>query len=520
MFEEFDARTRTRIVRDASGVARIVTHGDQYVAATAATPQLAAHDYLDRFGRLLGLPQRHLKNLTAAIAHEPGDAAVEYRLLSEKRQSDLTTVAYHQTCFGLPVWEAGLSITIKHDPLRVLGARSTLHPELKVKRPPEKHLARSRAFDVDALAKSLGLAGRARHGAPLSITNQRFMVYQHNAARLGHATAQPPKRAGGLLSGAPRLPLPPVHASVRDGHHYVVNAVYFSFDFPPVRPLYWVALVEAETSSVLLLRPFIENAMGWVFHADPATLGGPNAKAGDGALNRLRRRVKLEGLAAPVKGVQALHGEKVLIADVATPKVAPPTKPAGKHFKFNARTNDFAAVNAYYNCDRVFRLVEDLGFSLADYFPGTTFPSPVDHRGHWDKRHPQGDEINAHCAGNDSGTGIDHTVFALADLANQKHPIGIACDFRIALHEILGHGVLYNHIGGPLFKFAHSAGDSFAAIINDPDFEGARPRRHVPLARRYRAAAPRSRGRRRMGLERRHCASSARPGEGLARLQE
>jgi hypothetical protein len=28
---------------------------------------------------------------------------------------------------------------------------------------------------------------------------------------------------------------------------------------------------------------------------------------------------------------------------------------------------------------------------------------------------------------------------------------------------------LYNHIGNALFKFAHSAGDSFAAILNDPD---------------------------------------------------
>ncbi len=468
MFEEFHARTRTKLVRDASGAPRILTHSDRYYASKAATPQLAAHDYLSRYAALLGLQRQHLKNLTAAIDQEPADAAVECRLLSEKRQSDLTTVAFHQTCFGLPVWEAGIAVTMKHDPLRVLGARSTLHPALKIKRPAEKHVARSRAFDHDSLAESLGLTGGKRRGAPLSISRQRLMIYQHDAARLAHATAPPPRPGSGLTSGAPRLPLRPVHASIRDGRHYVVSAVYFSFDFPPARPLHWVALVEIETSSVLLLRPFIDNVTAWVFHADPATLGGPEANAGDAALNRLRKPVALDGLAAPVDGIQSLSGSNVVLADVATPKVVPPTRPAGKHFKFNARTNEFAAVNAYYNCDRIFRLVEDLGFPLADYFPGTTFPNRVDHRGHYDKKHPQGDEINAHCAGTADGSGIDHTVFALADLGNQKQPIGIACDFRIALHEILGHGVLYNHIGGPRFKFAHSAGDSFAAIINDP----------------------------------------------------
>ena len=156
------------------------------------------------------------------------------------------------------------------------------------------------------------------------------------------------------------------------------------------------------------------------------------------------------------------------VADVITPVVAPPTRPAGSNFEFSARTDDFAAVNAYYNCDRVFRLVEDLGFPVASYFPGTTFPSPVDHRGHYDKKRPQGDEINAHCAGDPVGTGIGYTTFSLADTGNLAKPIGIACDWRIVLHELLGHGVLYNHIGGPRFRFAHSAGDSFAAIINDP----------------------------------------------------
>jgi hypothetical protein len=490
MFEEFDARSQTKIVRDADGVARMLSHADRYVASAAPTPQLAAHDYLSRYGRLLGLPQQHLRNLSAPIGQEPAAAGVEYRFLIEKRQSDLTTVAFHQTCFGLAVWEAGLSVTMKHDPLRVVGARSTLHAALKVKRPSAKHIASAKTLDAETLAGTLGLSSRARRGAPLDITSQSFMIYRHDAAKLSHATARPPKRDSALQSGAPRLPLPPVHSSIRDGRHYVVSAVHFSFDFPPVRPLHWVALVEAETSSVLLLRPFVDNVTGLVFRADPATLGGPTANAGDAALNPWRSSVTLAGLAAPVRGVQALSGSNVMVSDVIMPVVAPPTKQAGKNFTFAARTNNFAAVNAYYNCDRVFRLVQDLGFSLADYFPGTTFPSPVDHRGHYSKTRPLGQEINAHCAASAGGTGIGYTTFSLANLDNLKKPIGIACDWRIVLHELLGHGVLYNHIGAALFKFAHSAGDSFASILNDPGSKaddrgdtfpwlvGVTPRRH------------------------------------------
>ena len=131
MFEEFDARTHTRVMRDAAGTARMLFHADRYVATTARTPQLAARDYLGRYGRAVG---------TAAAAPEKSVSAgrtttrrrrLDYRLLAEKHQFDLTTVAFHQTCFGLPVWEAGLSVTIKHNPLRVVGARSTSMQHLR-----------------------------------------------------------------------------------------------------------------------------------------------------------------------------------------------------------------------------------------------------------------------------------------------------------------------------------------------------------------------------------------------------
>ena len=468
MFEEFDARSRTKIVRDADGVARALSHANRYVATEAPTPQLAARDYLSRYGELLGLRSEQLTNLFLPTEQEPTGDDIEYRFVSEKHQFDLTTVALYQTCFGLPIWEAGVSITMKDNPLRVVGAQSTLHPDVEVKRPSAETVARLKRLDVETLANSLDLAGKALGATPLSIDSQRFMIYRYGKARRTDREAGPRDELA-FEGGGPVLPLPPVDPSIRDAQHYIVLAVYFRFDVTPFRPLHWVALMEVETLSVLFLRPFVDSVTGLVFEADPVTLaGGPTANANSSALNPLRSSVTLTGLAAPASGQQALGGSSVALSDVESPIVLPPTEPVGTNFDFCARTNNFAAVNAYYHSDRAFRLVEDLGFSIHSYFPGTTFPIAVDHRGHFSASRPQGDEINAHCVGTAGGTGILYASFSLADISDLANPIGMACDWRTVMHELFGHGILFNHIGAPRFNFSHSAGDSFAAILSDP----------------------------------------------------
>jgi zinc metalloprotease ZmpB len=468
MFEEFDTRSQTRVLRDADHVARTLSHV-RYVATDALTPQLAACDYLTRYGELLGLQEKELRHLLAPIEQEPTADEVEYRLLSEKHQFDLTTVAFYQTYFGLPVWEAGLSITMKEKPLRIICAQTTRHPDPKVKPPSAQAIARSRALDSQMLARSLGFDGEPARDTSFGIDHQRLMIYQYEPARRTRSPGQQPKDVEALQSSDPNLPLPPVHRSIRRGEHYVVSAVYFRLDAGSFRPLHWVALIEVETLSVLLLAPFVDSVTGMVFQSDPVTVaGGPMPNAGSPALNPVRSTVVLAGLVSPVNGAQALSGDNVVLAEIETPVVAAPQINIGMSFDFDARTNDFAAVNAYYNCDRFYRMLEDLGFDRATYLPGTTFPSPVDHRGHIAATHPQGDEINAHCVGTAGGTGIAYTSFALADLGDLPNPLGLACDCRVAMHELFGHGILFNHVGSRNLRFSHSAGDSFAAILNDP----------------------------------------------------
>jgi zinc metalloprotease ZmpB len=62
-----------------------------------------------------------------------------------------------------------------------------------------------------------------------------------------------------------------------------------------------------------------------------------------------------------------------------------------------------------------------------------------------------------------------NVVFALAQPDRLILPIGNANDWRVVLHELGGHGTLLNHVGSTKFLFAHSVGDSLAAILNDPE---------------------------------------------------
>ena len=472
MYEDFDQPSRTKILRDSQRIPRALIH-DQYVVSGAGTAQLAAQEYLGRFRGLAGLSAGELASLSLPPESDPIGAGAEYRFLTEKAQFDTTTVSYYQTFFGLPVWEAGLCVYMKQAPFRVISAQVTGHPDLEVGRPTAKAVARLKKLNAQTLGKLLGIAGKrtAFNARSLKVQRRRLMIYRYDASKRGNPPdAKARKAANALPHDHPILPLAPVDRGIAEGRHYVVAAVYFSLQSRKFGMVNWVALVEAETLSVLYLRAFVDGISGMVFPADPRTLaGGPAATANNTLLNPLRSSVTLDGLKPPVAGMCSLSGDIIEVQNFADPPPAiPPTVPPGTDFTYQARTDNFAAVNAYYHCDQFFRLIEDLGFPRASYFSHTTFPLPVDHRGK--AFSSNGIVVNACCNGNPEGVGLKNVEFALADMSHHAtDPIGMACDRRMVLHELGGHGILYNHINKGSFGFAHSAGDSFAAILNDPD---------------------------------------------------
>src|SRR5439155_13637431 len=63
----------------------------------------------------------------------PGDSQLE--LSEEKEVMGTTPVSYQQTYRGLPVWEAGVNVTIQPQPMRVTASQSSVHQDVSVTPP-------------------------------------------------------------------------------------------------------------------------------------------------------------------------------------------------------------------------------------------------------------------------------------------------------------------------------------------------------------------------------------------------
>ncbi|NUP10127.1 MAG: hypothetical protein HOW73_29100 [Polyangiaceae bacterium] len=460
---------------DERGIPRYVTFptGAPMDTLGERAPQAVANAFLEQNAKLLAIAPDTLRSLPLSPSRLPEEELAGLRVDAEDRIMDSIRVGYSQTYFGLPVVGAGVSVTMRDQPRTILAATSTIHHDIKVDKPSPDAIKRLQATmsrsptgklsmrDVGLLPPEDGLDEAQRD---MQINATRLVIFQFDAVRR-QGDQHTHKGNGSQEPSPPTMPLPPLPEGIADGKHYVALEIHFAATTPPWGRLNWRAYVDIASGAVLQLRPLVDHAMGTVFLRDPITKGsGQPSSASNLLLNPLRDSVALQGLTAPVSGSQALTGEFVTVVDAVLPTVPVPATTSPFNFSFDARTNDFAATNTYFQCDRFFRLVRDLGFNVATYFNGTTFPVRADHRGFGGS----GTTINARCPGNGTGVGIGTLEFALADLSDTANPMSIAADWRVVLHELGGHGILWDHVSSPNFGFAHSAGDSFAAILNDP----------------------------------------------------
>ena len=508
MPEIYDPALKARLTVDDSDRVRGINHVDEYWESPEASPKGTAIAYLREVADTFAMPDDQF-----AYAHQQVDFLqpererdTEFRSSEEKTIFDATTEGFYQTHRNVPVWAAGVTVQVKHSPMRVISATNTSLDGLDADLPSDEVIDRWRALIAQAAAEQPAagfdleaersdtesfvgdlVAGRAfkrssrrataaereqRRGA--RILSGRFFIYRYDPnerVEKPEKPAEPPEPPIGFTleesfqspERVATLPLPPVDRRIRAGADYLVAELIFRLVTPEWGDINWRALVELETGSILYLRALAAEVNGLVFMHDPISesgnaANGPTAAAA--VLNGFRDDVVLPNLNAPVAGTQSLVGSRATLSEEESPTVAGPTQPTGTDFDYDARTNNFAGVNAYFHTNRFFDLVENLGFPLTTYFNGTTFPVPVDHRG-------LGNAINAHCAG--TGSGIDHLCYALADASDTTNPIGIASDWKVHLHELGGHGILHDHVGGPNFGFSHSAGDSMAVILVDPE---------------------------------------------------
>jgi hypothetical protein len=259
------------------------------------------------------------------------------------------------------------------------------------------------------------------------------------------------------------------------------------------------------------LRALVANcadvAFGKVFIQDPPTAtGNPTIRATFYAhdLDPLRNTVELESLKPAADGVQQLSGAFVRVANKDNNPIGmeAPARKEPYHFCYSSRTDDFAAVSAYYHCTCAFRLADEFGCKPGNYFHEEEFPVRVSHRapiilektslvqystGMVPYVDGQVFTVNAQVLQDIVNPDRNNRIykvremrFALGDLGDTKYiptlpepnahrdAFGAASDPRWVWHEF-GHVVVLAGTSSLELSFAHSVGDSLAAIMSDPD---------------------------------------------------
>lgn len=512
----YDPTRKAHISVDEQKKVRHIRHSQEYWPSSENAPRVSAESYLHEWADTLQIPKVQLEHLHKKVSfYDPREQGVEYQLFEEKHRFNSTIVGYYQTFLNTPVWRRGLTVKIKQNPDRVVGSTVNSEDDLKGSLPSKSAIERYKAIFRVAVARratadsGLGEAenvseseqdesadfvrslidvaprksqGKARTGRAVRrddetrLVSGRFFIYKYDPAKRYAGKPSPrgkPQRDVFAESYDIPIPtLPPVATSIAAGRAYLVAEIVFISNLGGFGGISWLILVDIETGAILYIECMTAGVNGLVFKRDPMVKNGNltiTAADDNLTLSGQTDDVLLTNLDGPVMNTQSLRGTfvdiEVLTDSHADPDPAVPTRATGVDFDFQARTNDFGAVSAYYHQTELFKTIESLGFPVSSYLDGTTFPIPVDHRG-------MGNAINAHCVGN--ATGTLHMCYALCDLTDTTNPLCRSVDPWVHWHEMGGHGLLYDHVGSANLGFSHSAGDGLAAIQMDPE-SGLRP---------------------------------------------
>lgn len=457
-----NSQNELNVRKDEQNRVRLINHNQSPVSLEATTPQQLAQAYINHVASIYEIDETQLSNLSLHLEKDMINETSSFRFLEEKTMPGSAVVSFVQTYFGLPVRYAGIDVVMQTLPLRVLSSSTTFYHDIKVKRPKAESVKRFSNLAGSALLKILYPTEKTQSEKKITLNKTRLIIYRYDAKNRQFKFDEKTKqREEKKLFNPPTIPLAVTPDNIIDGNFYVVLETYFSMETPGFGLVNWLALIEVETGTVLYLEALIDGVSGYAFLTDPVTKSGNSANSPSSTsatLNGFRDNVVLKGLNPPVGGAQSLSGNLVY---VSSSLATPPTEISPFNFYYDSRSDNFSAVNAYNNCDRFFRMISDMGFNQSTYFDGTAFPVLTNHR--W------GSTVNANCAGNAAGNGIGAVNFELADSSDKSHPLGSACDWRTVLHEMGGHGILYDHVNSANLGFSHSQGDSFAAILNDPE---------------------------------------------------
>ncbi len=446
-------------IRNEYGEVVLKSHAEPAVPAEGLsarqTPTQIAKAYIAENLTEFGLAQSRLVDDAVTLASESGSGNPVICFSQERDLPGSTVVVYGQTVLGLPIFDAQMGVHIDAAKTTVTSVNSSMHGQVHIANPDQKSDQEGpQKISKSALKTMLSVDLEKLSDGRIN----RQVVYRFDPDQRVEVVEDERQGCFGEHAPAP-LDLPELPADMAKGEHFIVNEVLFRASRqegePPVN---WRALVEPSSGAVLYIRALVASATGMVYVRDPQTQSGATVTgaSSNADLNPYRSNVRLPGTTP--SSPQPLSGTYVQLMDTSPPAIAPPTVPTPSGaFNYDVGTDDFSAVNAYYHCDRLFRTMEEYGFDVFTYFDGTDFPVPVDHRA-------LGNAVNAQAPGNASGDGLGELRFALLQAGQ---PVGIATSNRVVWHEF-GHALLWDHVNSPNFGFAHSAGDTLAAVLNDP----------------------------------------------------
>ena len=531
------------VERDGNGRVRVVRHIGQPFTGGPSPYGLAA-DYLEAVRDLIGITDEQIDFLrtsaSAAAKDGRGDGLASTRpgpqlrwVLRTEQRSETIVLLIQQTFDAVISGEqvdvegSGLRVLVHTTPTphtqRIGGLSSTLRESFLRAAPPRQRafgdrpvprMATIRLARVNRILAQSGFAPFPDIAELIDVQfPARLLVFRYAPSEPG----VPGRPTSELTAGLHDAPLP--------GTDYVALAVRLIPQAPTMAPaaargrraagrgvsLHAVELIVRDSDDApLAVRPLITHAQpvaagqGLAFKVDPITRTGDfklGPEAQQAALDGFQQTVTLPDLLVPALPADPwrLSGLHAVVDgnDPATPipcaglDIAPPQAATKEGFKFASRTNDFAAVNAYFHCASMFIRLDGYNLPFGSFPMRYELPARIVHRAAIQPG-PCGDGrcVDAQMMilpGVGGGEATDPTCgfaptpqsrvqfrFALADLTHNPgtpgfplSPLGIACDVRIVWHEFC-HALIAGSTDQPEFPFAHSAGDALAAIMCDP----------------------------------------------------
>src|SRR5262245_11129576 len=176
----FSVTAGVNVERDKGGVVRHLEHlRVPYKPPTGIgpNPQALAGEYVRDVAPLYGIDAEQLADVNKPVGKDLTDEGTLLKFAAEKRVMETIVISFVQTYFGPPIWEAGVSVTMHDQPLRVTSSQSTIHFDVHVQKPD----AQAKYLPDHINARVLGELLALGDGAPLpKINRTRLLIYRYD----------------------------------------------------------------------------------------------------------------------------------------------------------------------------------------------------------------------------------------------------------------------------------------------------------------------------------------------------